>query len=572
MKAMKINGVRIKAEEIESAVQRSGLVQEALADKYGYEEKHELVLYFVVGSQGNGILPLSTEHVQVISKLNSALEEMLPRAYVPTMYVTVSSIPSTRSGKVDRKSLSKSLELLDRSQIDLYRPRREQSRENTIDVWSEILEKVEEVAADISHAPIDPQTTFQEAGLESVQTVMFARKLNDSFDISVPLQQVVGPERNVIAVAKDTQAILNGEREEESVDLLEMVEKHAKMIEAAPAVPTESTILLTGATGYLGIEILRQCLATEHHLVLLVRCERPEEGFDRLRRAATIAKWSEAEHERLDQCEIWPSDLGVTHFELSEARWKKLQSTKFAGIIHNGAKVNFLHTYHDLEAANVASTATLLSCASRSLFPSRLTEPTGYGKTKFVGEQLVRRAKGVVIHPWIIIGGPDGVANADDFVWRYVASSVGMGRYVKDVREERGWMSLTGVDEVAFAIIGALDGEERKLSSGLHVFQSWKIVVEVLGMEMEAVSEDEWLEELRKDLERKKEMHPLFSLSRLMMNGRVKGIGRDVPPVEQDEKERKGVEESVAANVRYLRDGGFFNEEAEGEFFGRSKN
>lgn len=134
---MKINGVRVEADEIESMLQKYDVdIKEAIAGTYAADgsDINELALYFVPSSAADTsgsdvhILPLQKDHLKTMSHLCEALKRELPRSSVPTVYIPVSAIPKMASNKRDRKLLPQLASFLHPSQIDLFRPATSRSR------------------------------------------------------------------------------------------------------------------------------------------------------------------------------------------------------------------------------------------------------------------------------------------------------------------------------------------------------------------------------------------------------------------------------------------------------------
>lgn len=503
---------------------------------------------------------------------------------------------------------------------------------SALEVDSSILHQVQETAQEVSplqqQISIEADTSLRELGFDSLSTVMFARRLGVKFGITIPFREVTGLRRSVLDVSRSIQSTLDGDERSKTarLDLLELAGRHVKsfQLEIAMQVPPSGMngVLLTGASGYVGIEILRQLLAScEDRIILLVRCESSKDGLERINRAARIAHWQEEELSLLaKRVEIWPADLGAPELGLSDRCRERLKTVRT--IIHNGARVDFSMDYHDLADTNVSATAFLLSQHLRhAAQPSfvyvtggrgspidlveslediagKLASSGGYAQSKFVSEVLLYRASDLcreagqdpaisIIHPGAVIGSRDtGVANTDDFVWRYVAASVQMGAYVPAVPTKREWINMMSVDSVAHEVVAAPSmshdaGGVRRVSmrSGLSVTQFWGLIVKVLGSsyKLEPVSEWEWLRRLEAAVEEEGSRHPLFSLSHLLSQGVLKGIGGPgLRPSQMPEKEEiRCTESAVESNLRYLEQVGFFSSKTtdhrEKEVFVRSK-
>ncbi|MEU7043561.1 thioester reductase domain-containing protein [Streptomyces varsoviensis] len=187
-----------------------------------------------------------------------------------------------------------------------------------------------------------------------------------------------------------------------------------------------SDVLLTGATGFVGVflldELLRSTDATVH---CLVRADDPDAGLERLRSAAErYLNWREGDEKRIVAV---PGDLSRPLLGLTEDAFDAL-AHRVDAIYHNGANVNFIHSYQQLRAANVQGTEEILRLACRgpltpvshvSTFgvwgvPEDLTStfaedddlgragrlPNGYLQTKWAAERLVfaARERGVPVN------------------------------------------------------------------------------------------------------------------------------------------------------------------------------
>ena len=176
-------------------------------------------------------------------------------------------------------------------------------------------------------------------------------------------------------------------------------------------------ILLTGATGFLGIHLLRALTtATAARVHCLVRADDTAHAW---RRIAGAAQRYEVDL-TMDRVVPVAADLAQPDLGLTAGAFSELART--IDIIHHaGALVNFIYPYEELRAANVAGTKELIRLASLyrgipihyvstttvlagfgAMGVREVTESTplayadklrmGYIETKFVAEELLRRA------------------------------------------------------------------------------------------------------------------------------------------------------------------------------------
>lgn len=268
-----------------------------------------------------------------------------------------------------------------------------------------------------------------------------------------------------------------------------------------PARPREGrrgAVLLTGATGFLGVHLLAELLRRGDDQVLcVVRARDAAEGHRRLREAMTHAQvWDPSWRERI---EVIPGDLTEPRFRLDAPAFEAL-AHRVDAVWHNGAVVQFGASYEALRAANVGGTREAVRLAARGgvplhmvsslgVFPYRIDgalptehdlplEPdaldSGYARTKLVAELLVRaaaaRGLSVTIHrPGLVSGATrTGYGNPDDLFARLVGG-------VADARvfpQELGALevSLVPVDRVCAAMV-ALAGSPEHRGRTFHYFR-----------------------------------------------------------------------------------------------------
>jgi thioester reductase-like protein len=251
----------------------------------------------------------------------------------------------------------------------------------------------------------------------------------------------------------------------------------------APArAPTpDDEILLTGATGFLGVhlaaELLAQCDAPVR---CLVRATDETEATERVRAAMIDAgTWRPEWHDRLRG---EPSDLAAPRLGLDPDRWHALAEHTHT-LVHNGAIVSFGLPYAALRNANVEGTRAVLQLAAEGrrkavhfvstkgvftpeAYPDTaaiqeddpVREPLGglaYQRSKWAAERLVTAARAHGLETTVYrpgrIGGHSrtGRSNPDDLLCRLVRTCVAIGM-VPDLTMR---VEVTPVDQVAAAIV-----------------------------------------------------------------------------------------------------------------------
>ncbi|MBD2256617.1 type I polyketide synthase [Pseudanabaena sp. FACHB-2040] len=300
---------------------------------------------------------------------------------------------------------------------------------------------------------------------------------------------------------------------------------------AATFEPTEaSTILLTGATGFLGAFLLKEMLQqTEATLYCLVRATDAEHGLKKIQANLDTYFFPQ----KYDSSRIVPivGDLSQPRLGLSDAQFGEL-AQKVDVIYHNGAVLNFVYPYSALKSANVLGTQEILRLACQSktkplhyvstdaVFDSSAyygrevteSEPTlhtdgidlGYTQTKWVSEKLVTLAgdRGLpvtIYRPPLIAGDSQtGLWNTDDFTCRFLKGCIQMG----SMPDMNCGITLVPVDYVSQAIV-YLSRQPESIGKAFHLnnpnFSSWSGVAEAInqcGYPVRQIPYDAWEAEL----------------------------------------------------------------------------
>ncbi|KAK5991160.1 Highly reducing polyketide synthase gloL [Cladobotryum mycophilum] len=318
--------------------------------------------------------------------------------------------------------------------------------------------------------------------------------------------------------------------------------------------PDEATVFLTGATGYLGIEILRQLLRqnTVKTVAVLVRAKSTQHAMDRLRDIAQAAGWWCPNDEA--RIEVWVGDLDRSDLGLNDAQTRRLRGESSSHsninvIIHNGAVVNWTASYETLRRPNIGSTTELLQItASSPIFPKFIyvsggtnrsiqelsiasaedsLSHMGYFQTKIMAEGIVleiaSRLPAVqnrvsVIKPGLIIGTAEaGVANANDFLWRGLATAAALQAFPVD----DSWIHVVSMDTVAERVVEKLLTTKGgaafvDMQGGMPMAMFWDIVNQELEPACSPVTWERWIQLAKGQIEAIGEQHPLWALQHVI--------------------------------------------------------
>ena len=233
-------------------------------------------------------------------------------------------------------------------------------------------------------------------------------------------------------------------------------------LDGAPSYPRPDwvaprEVLLTGATGFLGVHLLSELLSTTSARVhCLVRARDDAAGLSRIRQAADRYELSLRPADRVVPL---AGDLAEPRLGLSDAAFRDL-ARRVDVIYHAGALVNFIYPYQDLRAANVAGTREVIRLAGlyRGIpvhyvsttavlaglgvaGTCRVTEETpladpellrmGYVETKYVAEELLRAA-GRAGLPVAIYRPLDIVGSVHTGAWSTSTEMAALIRFIAD--------------------------------------------------------------------------------------------------------------------------------------------
>ena len=268
---VKIRGFRIETSEVEAVIRNFKGVRDVTVQAYDYENGGKYLAAFVTGD--------SKIDTQALSRF---IKEQKPAYMVPAAYMQLDKIPLTVNQKVDKKALPKPS--LQRTEYVAPVSREE---EDFCEIFSRVLglPKVgtEDDFFDIGGSSILAMQVVIAAGKKGYQVVY-----NDIFSHTTPKQLAafVGGETAVEAAAPaDTEQTIT-EIDADGYDYsainallagntMEAVVKEERQL--------LGDVLLAGATGYLGIHVLHELLAsTTAKVHCLVRPKDGESGKQRL--------------------------------------------------------------------------------------------------------------------------------------------------------------------------------------------------------------------------------------------------------------------------------------------------
>ncbi|MFI6218912.1 amino acid adenylation domain-containing protein [Nocardia salmonicida] len=504
---VKFRGQRIELGEIESRLLATDSVAQAVVLVSTTGGLQQLAA-FVVPKAGKAPGP---------NQLRTELFAKLPSPMVPAVIAVLPMMPTTPSGKVDRRALESRIPAL---KVSMQRP--QTPTEQLIAVMFAEALGVDEVGRD---------QDFYALGGNSLLAFQVRSNLMARTGSELPLRDFFRTP-SVSSLA----ALIDGRSTAATADL---VEADLHLLETLPHIQSEATdhrshTLLTGATGFLGAHLLSELIEqTDATIWCLVRARTDDAAAAKI--TASLLRFGLWSPRIRDRIIALPADLGEPGLGL-EADVFEMLSSRITTIVHCGAHVSHVDEYERVRATNVDGTRELLRMAgsgsrtslhyisTTSMF-SRVDNPagsqireqdrpeftdveySGYVTSKWVAESLVESASKLGIPASIyrvsLISGHTrtGVGAAQGF-WNMIRSIAVLGIAPTAMDTD---IELVPVDYAAESITRIATGTQP-VGRTFHIVNNQHVPVRMVldslrsrGHQITAVSADEFRTRLRNE-------------------------------------------------------------------------
>jgi len=348
---IKLRGLRIELNEVANVILQSA--QGSLADAVvTVRGKPEYLVAHVVPARGQATA-LSQDDLE---RLRAELP--LPRYMIPATIIALESLPLTSNGKIDRRAVA-ALPLPAKTTAETQGLEKTSRRPLTVAegelrlIWRDVLG---EVAAD---AEIGADTDFFTVGGSSLLLARLQNALKERMGVQMALQDLYQASTlsRMAKLTSNERSQLVAEEIDWDVEtaipghVLRVAERYATATAASPpaAVPksTDRVVLLTGATGFIGSEILRHLISdgdiAEIHCVAV-----PEDAQQKVPSSEKVKIYTGS---------LLNPSLGLTRKE------QEYLQNKTDQIIHAGAQGHCLNNYTSVRQANFLSTQFLATLA-----------------------------------------------------------------------------------------------------------------------------------------------------------------------------------------------------------------
>ncbi len=522
---VKVRGHRIELEDLEYRILARGAITSAVTLLVKDASAEPYIAAFIV--------PQQPETFRV-DDLHDQLRRHLPGYMLPRLFV-IDRVPLTPTGKVDKRVLLSGLLATVKHAVSAGTLN--ETEHALLLMWRKILTVMNINATD----------DFFRLGGSSLQAARLIIELKRHLQRDCSVQLLYDhPTLRELAVVLSQQAATPT-----PVDVTQWLQD-ARLPDDIQRLPglapiwsesADTTVLLTGSTGFLGAFFLRDLLAQPNvkRVVCVVRAADARSARQRIRdNMAHYGVWSEAFSERIIPV---TGDLSLPEMGLNRALYKSL-TMDVEVIFHLGAHVNYIQPYQAHRAGNIDGTLNVLRLATRgrpkalhyvstiaAFGPTGLLQgvdkvsedddlkpylegmkyDSGYSQSQWVVEQFVweAKARGVplaVYRPGFIMGDSiTGVGNPKDFVSRLIRGCIAIGAYPKLPRQSKEFVP---VDYVSAALL-TIAQDNKNLGRAYHLvppdptrsvdLDTFFELLSAMGYSLQKLPYTEWVKRLDND-------------------------------------------------------------------------
>ncbi|WP_187386550.1 non-ribosomal peptide synthetase [Paenibacillus ihumii] len=525
---VKIRGFRIEIGEVESRLLTHESIQEAIVIAKVIHGSKQLCAY------------VKSDQEMTTSQYRAILEEHLPHYMIPSFFIRLESFPLTPNGKVDRKALPIPEGVIYRN-TEYVAPRNATERK-LVELFAEGI--------GIPEAQISMHDNFFELGGHSLVILKLLAKTYvlqwpltiKDFYICKNIEQLAAKIDGTLAVEEEPTTGLHRPQ-------TEWIQRKAQQpVQLSGEQAPLDHVLLTGATGFLGIHLLYELLTdTGAEIHCIIR------GKDRFMAQQRLVKKlhfyfpDEADEQMnfwLARIHVYPGDVTKADLGLSPEVREQLGHS-VDSVIHTAALVKHYGYYEDFYRMNVQGTAhvaefcqsynlrmhhisttsvagsipqdrqTEMSFTESSFYIGQNYDDNLYIRSKFEAEGLIYEAMEKGLQASIYRVGNltgrygDGAfqENMDEnMFYNRLKSFIQIGIAIAEMAEQTE--EFTPIDSCAEAILKIVRTKEAA-GNVFHIFNprptTYALICEALqeaGYKMEQLSEAEaasHLEELMKD-------------------------------------------------------------------------
>jgi len=417
---VKIRGFKVSPLMVQDVLCKSNSVQLAIVSTVGTSDTDQQLIAAISFKD--------SAHMKE-SELRAHMAANVPHYMIPSAFYDLGSGVSTASsGKVMKIDVSKLNKITDNSEMELNAKQTE-----VAEVWREVLDQPSKNFA-------LTESFFDYGG--SLKFVELAAALSKKWSLNLTVPEVIAkPTLEEMAnISEDYQNnSFDPDVEVAKYDFSNFARAPKKKTDATP-----KTVLLTGATGFLGAYLLHE-LASNAGIEKIYAVVRAKDNFVAQSRVQAVFEKRGLTFSDDIACKtvFVCGDMSKPGYDIPETILGPMLDVVDV-VISGGAEVNMVKSYSALEKVNVGGTYNGLELASRAgarhvlistQYPLPGEVPTGYRRSKEVGELLCTRAqKEVGVESAVLLFGDIGISRAvgslapdDDYIVIFLRACLATG-------------------------------------------------------------------------------------------------------------------------------------------------
>ncbi|MBJ2286483.1 amino acid adenylation domain-containing protein [Pseudomonas sp. MF6755] len=360
---VKVRGYRVELGEIEARLLKEPEVNSVavVVEETDSQATKRLVAFIVKRNK-------DSHSERLISSLRRSLEADLPDYMLPEKYHCLEALPSNSNGKTDKPALLEILKNIPSASLNVEHFENELQKEIAY-IWFELLK----------HGDFGLNDSFFDIGGHSLRAAELAKTLSFRLNIKVTVSDIY---EHLIFKDLATE-LLSRTNYSETGSYTKPVAKFENDVTLLPDTvffgdfdPNQITepknILLTGVTGFVGIHLLAQLLATSAAAVHCpVRCDSSASGLTRIQQISERYQVIIDERD-WDRIHVYTADLPETNMGIEDEQYFLL--VKAIDLVYHAASaVNFIMPYSYMKKDNVDGLKQIIKfCAFQKTKPLML--------------------------------------------------------------------------------------------------------------------------------------------------------------------------------------------------------
>lgn len=344
---VKLNGFRIELTEIEIIIKQLTIIKDCVAVIATNDNRKELIIFYQIN-------PDQSNNKEFKKIIIDHIKQFLPNHLLPNNYVQINSLPLTENGKINKKALLKLK--LDQSDKDNIKNELTNTEKSILKIWQSFLNKNN----------INITEDFFELGGNSLTLILIQNKIFDDLNIKLSYSSLL-ENRTIKRMATFIEHNKNKKPElAPPINLLKEKEFDID-IESIKLLPKYDKkvnhILITGATGFVGIYVLKELLSkTNATMYVISREKSKKEALNKLK--YYFKKYSLDQNINYNKIIPVLGNLNAKNIGINELVYSELLES-IDIIFHCAAHMDHFANYEQLKDSNVGSIKELINFATK---------------------------------------------------------------------------------------------------------------------------------------------------------------------------------------------------------------